>query len=285
MKKMKSIIFLFVSCVLILFTNFTYGKYTSDIYGVAWFPNFTDFQIIGEIFVVETEDLKTDGTGNIKAESDKLWGAEADDGTMSKPSTDEFNMGNLGNVQYTVKNNSNDRLLIMFKLKYTAPEIGSNGLTGGGILYEVSNVTYPKPDGVSNIFGSKVLGEIVAPSSSSLNDNVADIYATQGAQVYSGGIFNRIKYYLHECTIDPRIYIDGSYSFGTGSFNWGTLNFNADTDLGTVTKAFIEENFVLEPGESGNFNIHTIYQGFLNSSNSIDSAYASVKLVAVPYNG
>lgn len=283
--------FLSFSLVFIcLISTPTFGKYFTRFSGLAWVLNFNDdFAIIGDIFIAEDENFKEDENGNPFAESEKLWGAADEEGKVTSPN-DEYNMGNLSGVFYEAYNNTNIPLLIMFDLEYCAPT-SNNALTGGGIIFNVSNITYPKPNGVSASFGTPILGEIVVAGANETSSDLANVSATRDSEVSfsTGSWFFKTDYYLHSSLIDPRVTI-GNY-FGTATYERGeglgaitsSVKFTSSGVL--ITKEFIEENFVLYPDRSASYNIATDYQGFLGGDGSLNSCYATVKMVAIPYTG
>lgn len=283
MKKIVKSLIIFLSLLLVVTP--TYAKYTSNFYGLAWYSSFSGSKYIGELFVIEKEDLPE---GVDQFDSKKLWGVDGD--ITSSEDRKDYKMGELTNVHYEALNNTDKPLLIMFLLEYSAPNSNPSTTSGGGIIFKVSNTTTPKPSGKDDLFGKKVVGEIINEGNS-FNDQVADVYFQRDT---SSVLFraNSIDYYRHTCTVDPRVTIGkehGDANFKKSVFS-STLEFTSENI--TITKEFIEDNFVLQPGEQGSFKIATEYQnllgglgGLLVGDSSVNSCYVSVKLRAVPYNG
>ena len=283
MKKIVKYLIVFLSLLIIVTP--TYAKYTSNFYGLAWYSSFSGSKYIGELFVVEKEDLPE---GTEQFDSKKLWGVTGN--IASSNDRNDYRMGELTNVHYEALNNTNKPILIMFLLEYSAPNSNPSAAGGGGIIFKVSNTTNPKPADKDELFGKKVVGEIINEGNS-FNDEVADVYFERDT---SSVLFNAssIDYYKHTCVVDPRVTIGkehGDAKFEKSIFS-SSLKFTSENI--TITKEFIEDNFVLQPGEQGSFNIATEYQNILGGlggifvgDSSLNSCYVSVKLRAIPYEG
>ena len=115
------ITFLLSICV---FITPTLGKYVSTQFGVAGILAFTPLIPTG-IFIVENEDFfDSDGSLKDKIQSDSKWGAGDNPGSNPEG---EYGLDSLNDVQFTISNKSNKRLLVTFYI-----ELFYEGILGWG---------------------------------------------------------------------------------------------------------------------------------------------------------
>lgn len=112
----KNIIYSILTFLLSIsvFITPTLGKYVSTHIGVAGILAFTPLIPTG-IFVVEPDDFFDDnGNEIINVESESKWGAGDNPGSNPEG---EFGLDSLNNVQFTVSNKTNKRLLVSFHIE------------------------------------------------------------------------------------------------------------------------------------------------------------------------
>lgn len=91
----------------------TYGKYVYNNIGLAGILSFTPLKPAGE-FIVENEDFIGDnGEVLVEVQSESKWGAGDNPGNNPES---EFGMNALGEVMFTVNNNTSKRLLVSFRI-------------------------------------------------------------------------------------------------------------------------------------------------------------------------
>lgn len=275
---MKKSIKTFFSISLIficLLMNTTTAKYVTDIKGIAWYTAFSNFPVIGDIFSVGEEDIK-DENGIIKEEvkGPHAWGKDPD-GNLDDDSElgGEYTMGQLDEVVMGIYNDtSNQRLLIKFQITcYILENLSKfDFYLVNTSLYE----NYPTeiPENVQNqpYEGENVYGSFLNSSGGVYTgpgeiDN--GVYRAplikQDDSVAVPIIFWSLTYYQHIGIIDPSIMLD---------------------------KETLESEFVVNPNQSREFHLRTKFQEQILGEwwapeDSYYSCYASINLIAVPYNG
>ena len=274
--------FLSISLIFVcLLFNPTFAKYTADLQGLAWFTNFSGFSTIGDMFVVEEEDVKDEnGTIMDEVRGPHAWGAGEDDsGHIIGDLGGAHTMGKLNDVEFSVYNDSSQRLAVKFELDFYVVDLVTkfNFFVVNTSIHE--DYVNPTTNLDNHTAQESVYGAFVRTYESSgwLDDGVELNIVDEGvegsmvdgkyiAAVYNGGHrvseniwFIPIKYTKYIGIIDPHIQL-------------------GDSDL-------YQEEYVIEPGEYFNYHLRCNYAQSLSGSDSVNSSYSTVRLLLEPYNG
>lgn len=147
MKKSGICLIIYLLILSILITPVTLGRYNNTVYGVAWDIYFSNKTIDTDTFHISNDSfVKVDpetGEENIldKISSENLWGAKGnitdwEDSNQRSP----YKVGNLSNTEFSLKNNSNNNLLVTFKIAVCAPDaiLGDNDIIK--IPFTITNI-------------------------------------------------------------------------------------------------------------------------------------------------
>ena len=255
-KNRKILLYLSLIFSLVLCVTPTLGKYTASSFGVAWKTNFSNFAIVGDLFAI----TKPEGE-----ESGKIWGAPVNEqGIPDAATRDEFSLGELNELEMSVYNGTNVRMIVTFEIELFFQNINNVTLFKMFLVNTTLHPDYVMPDLADNneAWNTKIEGETLE----------ADII-TSGTAGEGQVLLNRnpnlsyvatlIRYYQHIGTVDPR--------------SPGLVD-----DISTL-----EEEYVLDPGEAFDYHLRVRFIEWLfgNLYDSFNSAYSSIKITATPYNG
>ena len=258
--KTISILFIVFSCLLV---SPTFAKYSNHYYGCAWLTNFTDFPIIGEIFVVESEDIyNEDGTLKSQIKGPHVWGRDQD-GNLDGFSQlgGDYTMNKLKNVSFSVYNDSDQDMRVLFSLTFYIVEVLTkfNFYVANTQIHD--EYTTPADDTISPY-------ETVSGSFLNSNRNLnkvetgymdGEIYRASVVQGNDNVNMVLVRYYQYFGTIDPYIQL-------------------GDSEL------FKNEYVVPKKGGYQTYHLRVDFSEQLMGNNSLLSCYATTNIVLLPYN-
>ena len=345
MKKIKKLSYtfsLFLVFILLICVPKTTAKFVYENYGIAWDNHFTSFSQLKEIFYIKTASGENreqlwggissgDTTvGKIVQHGDYYsFGNTTGNSTKSienvKKSYGKYFIENMKNIELNCVNQTNSRMVIIFKLYYYAPRYKD---LSTHISFGVYNTILHK-----NVANDEILkGEFVvdqghADYTTGQYTNIVELPTTRTSGDANGQFITTSSdggdyYYPHYSLINPyEILYDSGVPIETGHYDrtvtalgdWVISNRingpashkypatdkNSSSSSGeTLSEAdnlmsnVSLEDFILEPSESGSFNL-SLYFGnisnFLSNPELSDSQgttsccfVTSLELIATP---
>lgn len=255
MKQKKKIVYsciaLLLACACFIAAPNVSAKYVLDSTGTAWQLIFSAFEIVTDAFVINNENGQT---------SEKLWGAMADDGSTSYK--EDYTLGKLSNVEFSVLNNTDKQMLITFEMTVCIADYKVISWFGDTDLGNSAHYMDFVIKNTSLTENNSLEGEFVKKGAAGHDNSLANVELEkdESEKAYSNTIIIvKYDYYYYNGVANPQNIL-----------------------IADAEKAILSEAFVIDPGETFSYNMSTTYRS-PTGSDSVASTYASIKMIAVPY--
>lgn len=259
--KIKKLLFLCFTFILMLTLSDTNAKYVALNFGDAFDIRFTKLTVFAENFVVRDTDWIKDGKEVDQVDSKNLWGA------LNGGNQSDYNLDDLENVSFSAINAmKNDRMLISFSIYLSLKNNTTTTL----------NIT------LTNTLTTNYNEQIKGSVSIVHNGNKADVSSSYFATRATGENYGNGP--VSEFYINPIDYYNKVKASSTGNETWWkTLNTTEGVNEFEVKT--LDNYFIMEPGQACEFNLKIELDGNANSAAIGKSFYTEVNMHATRYTG
>ena len=314
-------LFLFLYLITIPYTN---AKYLINNYGIVWDNFFTDFGQVTTNFVIS--DKKAVNSNNLygaildeNLSSDTVKIHEYDDeyyyvkNSSFSSNYSQYNIGSLKNAEYSVVNQTDEDVVIIFQIHYYSRKIKIDGFLGIGNYektlsfgiynsYERTSADHSISLSNKNDAKNVLKGEVVVntgnakysnPKYSGLPEIVADRLSGSPTEQKVGSNY----YYTHRAIINPFaiLYDSGEripYKFKNGDSIEVGINDDGkeaaytypayDSYNTSFANSSLLDDFILKQGESASF-VLSLFNGDYGSTDTDNNAFImAVSMTSIP---
>ncbi len=250
-------LFLLIVITFSSFKNVAHGKYVLTDNGILAYSFFTNKNIT-ETFVVTDEDLGDDNS----ATSENKHGILGPDGKIDASKKGEYSIESLnGNILYTVQNNTDHNLLVLFDI------IICKGLINAQLA---CTITEEESQTSLTVFAR-----------TDNNNGNEYISMQQNTSIDASALNNwGVQYYAYETQVNPSLFLNKTYSE-----NHSDNGIKAGDTM--LTEEDLYSFILVPPGNVKTFSLsveHSYINWWEGLAGGLDNnCYASITMTCVPY--